>query len=151
MHGPEEAGQPDALDGRAKDAPAVADSGKTAEATAPADTSLASEPAPTTRPAAPAGEPQYQFAKGVISGLRDRVTTLAFKLKRDRLIGLGLAAGDQGGDVQFFGILPTVMAAGARFRHPQGVNQLEFSPDGARLASTGGNHSIVIWDVWARR
>ncbi len=145
----EDAAGREARDGRAGDESDIVNAKGPESPTSPREAPPSNGPASVE--AVAAAEPQFRFTKGVISGQRDRITTLAFKPNHDGRIGFGLAAGDLGGAVQFFRIMPTFMDDLFRFRQPQAIHQIAFSPDGARLASASADRRIIIYDVLAGR
>jgi WD40 repeat protein len=69
-------------------------------------------------------------------------STVAFALApRDRWI----ATGDSSGQVTLLD--PVTLAEYPLGHHAGGIHNLTFSPDGARLASTGSDRMVRLWDV----
>jgi hypothetical protein len=85
--------------------------------------------------------------KRKVTGLRDRVTALAFSRDGNGLAVASSAAGEAH-EVRVFAFGP---AAGLLFTGPHAdvIHGLSFSPDGKTLASCGYDRLIKLWDVAA--
>jgi WD40 repeat protein len=86
---------------------------------------------------------EWQLATGTSRVVGRRLgPTLTFALApRDRWI----ATGDGGGRIAL--VDPVTLAERTLGHHPAAVMHLVFSPDGGRLASTGYDHVVRLWDV----